>query len=70
VIVPVVVCGAPVSVAVYGLARDQSPAMVTNAAFASVHVLVLASGIRVLTRRPREVVGIVEKRMAPEPTTL
>jgi cellulose synthase (UDP-forming) len=34
------------SVIIYGLARDQSPATVTNASFALVHLVVLASGVR------------------------
>ena len=43
-----------VGIAAYGLARDQSPATVTNVSFASVHVLVLGTGIRVLLQRPRD----------------
>jgi cellulose synthase (UDP-forming) len=51
--VPVLACIALAAIAAYGLARDQSPATVTNVSFAAVHVLVLASGIRVLLQRPR-----------------
>jgi cellulose synthase (UDP-forming) len=53
VVVPLVACALLVVVAAYGLLRDQSPATVTNVSFAAVHVLVLASGIRVLLHRPR-----------------
>ncbi|HEV8296280.1 MAG TPA: glycosyltransferase family 2 protein [Acidimicrobiales bacterium] len=53
VLVPLLACAVLVGVACYGLARDQSPATVTNVSFASVHVLVLASGIRILLQRPR-----------------
>lgn len=37
-------CAVLVSVAVYGLTRDQSPATVNNAAFALMHVSILMSG--------------------------
>jgi cellulose synthase (UDP-forming) len=51
--VPLLACVLLVAAACYGLVRDQSPATVTNVSFASVHVLVLATGIRVLWQRPR-----------------
>src|SRR5262249_16823990 len=51
VLAPIVVCVALIVVATFGIVRSQSPAMVTNVAFASVHVLVLATGIRVLLKR-------------------
>jgi cellulose synthase (UDP-forming) len=51
VLVPLLCCVALVSVAAYGLSRDQTPATVTNVSFASVHVLVLATGMRTLLRR-------------------
>ena len=58
VLVPILFCVVLAAVAAYGLIRDQSPATVTNVSFASVHVLVLATGVRVLLRRldaaPRE----------------
>jgi cellulose synthase (UDP-forming) len=52
VIVPCAVCVTLLAVAAYGLARSQSPGMVTNVAFAAVHFMVLASGVVVLVRRP------------------
>jgi hypothetical protein len=39
-------------VAVYGLLRDRSPATITNASFAFVHMAVLTAGIRFALRRP------------------
>jgi hypothetical protein len=53
VVVPMVVCAILLGVAIYGLMTSQSPAMITNVSFATVHVLVLASGIRVLWQQPR-----------------
>jgi cellulose synthase (UDP-forming) len=44
--VPLVACALLLGVSLYGLARDQSPATVTNASFALVHFTVLATGIR------------------------
>src|SRR5262245_16875851 len=44
--VPLLACGVLVAVSAWGLATDQSPATVTNASFALVHVTVLATGIR------------------------
>jgi cellulose synthase (UDP-forming) len=49
--IPLAICGALVAVMVYGLARDRSPATVTNASFALVHLVVLMSGIRFAFRR-------------------
>jgi cellulose synthase (UDP-forming) len=40
-------------VSLYGLARDQSPATVTNVAFAIVHITVLMSGTRFALMRPK-----------------
>jgi hypothetical protein len=51
VLVPILFCVGLIAVAIYGLSRDQSPATMTNVAFASVHVFVLATGVRVLLRR-------------------
>jgi cellulose synthase (UDP-forming) len=53
VVVPILVCASLLGVAIYGLSTSQSPAMVTNVSFATVHVLVLASGMRLLLQRPR-----------------
>ena len=53
VFVPLLACAVLAGVACYGMMRDQSPATVTNVSFASVHVAVLASGVRVLLQRPR-----------------
>jgi len=44
--VPLLACGVLLAVTAYGLLTDQSPATVTNASFALVHVTVLATGIR------------------------
>jgi cellulose synthase (UDP-forming) len=44
--VPLLACGVLLAVSAYGLVTDQSPATVTNASFALVHVTVLLSGIR------------------------
>jgi cellulose synthase (UDP-forming) len=72
--VPMIVAAILLGVAIYGIATSQSPAMVTNVAFASVHVLVLASGLRVLLRRPREpveaarVAGTTSSTPATAPT--
>jgi cellulose synthase (UDP-forming) len=46
VVVPLLVVVALAGVAVFGLLRDPSPATVTNASFALVHIAVLATGIR------------------------
>jgi cellulose synthase (UDP-forming) len=51
--VPLAVCAALAAVAVYGLARDRSPATVTNVSFALVHLVVIASGIRFALLPPR-----------------
>ena len=51
VLAPLICCAALIAVAAYGLSRDQTPATVTNVSFASVHVLVLATGVRALLRR-------------------
>jgi cellulose synthase (UDP-forming) len=48
---PIVAAAVLVAVAAYGITRNQSPGMVTNVAFASVHVIVLLSGVRILLRR-------------------
>jgi hypothetical protein len=49
--VPLFCCAVLVAVSIYGLSRDQSPATVTNVSFASVHVLVLGTGVRTLLQR-------------------
>ena len=54
VLVPILVCTSLLGIAIYGLSTSQSPAMVTNVSFATVHVLVLASGVRLLLQRPRQ----------------
>jgi len=46
VLVPLAVCAGLAGIIVYGLAVDRSPATVTNASFALVHLAVIASGIR------------------------
>ena len=46
VLVPLAVCAGLAGIIVYGLAVDRSPATVTNASFALVHLVVIASGIR------------------------
>ena len=46
IVAPLLAVAALAGVIVYGLATDQSPATVTNVAFALVHVVVLASGLR------------------------
>jgi cellulose synthase (UDP-forming) len=53
VLVPLALIAILAAVATYGLAVDPSPANITNATFASVHVVVLASGIRFAMQRPR-----------------
>ena len=50
--VPLLACAVLAGIATFGLARDQSPATVTNVSFAAVHLLVLGTGIRVLWERP------------------
>lgn len=50
VLVPLLVALGLLGVAVYGLGRDRSPATVTNASFALVHIAVLATGIRFALR--------------------
>ena len=55
VLVPLAVVALLVSVAVYGLLRDRTPAVVTTASFAFVHAAMLAGGIRYALRRPRPV---------------
>jgi cellulose synthase (UDP-forming) len=52
VLVPLAVIGVLAGVAVYGLLRDRSPATITNASFAFVHMAVLTAGIRFALRRP------------------
>lgn len=53
VIVPLAVAAALGSVALYGLLTDQSPATITNVAFALVHITVLCSGAGLALARPR-----------------
>ena len=52
VLVPLAVIGVLAGVAVYGLLRDRSPATITNASFAFVHLAVLTAGIRYALLRP------------------
>jgi cellulose synthase (UDP-forming) len=49
---PLVAVAALAGVVLYGLARDQSPATVTNVAFALVHLVVLVTGIRYALQAP------------------
>jgi cellulose synthase (UDP-forming) len=53
--VPLAAISVLLGVAAFGLVQDPSPATVTNATFALVHVVVLASGSRYALQRPRPV---------------
>jgi cellulose synthase (UDP-forming) len=69
VLVPLGVVALLVAVAAYGLLRDRSPATVTNASFAFVHVAVLAGGIRYALQRPTPIDGSARRRPAPAGAT-
>jgi hypothetical protein len=62
-VVPALVAtGVLAGVSLYGLARDQSPATVTNVAFAIVHITVLMSGARFALMHSR---SATESRLQP-----